>query len=83
MKYLYKKSQSQARLNLLLQSCKIKSPYIKSALSDHLVKGVNKTAAAALNSVPAGNLSRALKRLEQQAQILEKLKEYDAGLVSH
>lgn len=77
MKCLYPKSQSQVRLNLLLDSCKIKSPDIKNALSDHLVRGINKTAAAALNSVPAGNLSRALKRLEQQAQIIEKIKEHD------
>lgn len=77
MKCLYPKSQSQVRLNLLLDSCKIKSQDIKNALSDHLVRGINKTAAAALNNVPAGNLSRALKRLEQQAQIIEKIKELD------
>lgn len=77
MKCLYPKSQSQTRLNLLLESCKIKSDDIKNALSDHLVRGVNKTAAAALNQIPAGNLTRALKRLEQQAQIIEKIKEHD------
>ena len=77
MKCLYPKSQSQERLNLLLDSCKIKSVDIKNALSDHLVRGINKTAAAALNNIPAGNLSRALKRLEQQAKIIEKVKELD------
>ena len=77
MKCLYPKSQSQVRLNLLLESCKIESPDIIGALSDHLVRGINKTAAAALNSVPAGNLSRALKSLDKQAQIFERLKEYD------
>lgn len=77
MKCLYKKSQSQTRLNLLLQLSKIKSDDVKNALSDHLVRGINKTAAAALNSVPAGNLTRALKKLEQHAQIIEQVKEYD------
>jgi hypothetical protein len=77
MKCLYPKSQSQERLNLLLDSCKIKSVDIKNALSDHLVRGINKTAAAALNNVEAPNLSRALKRLIQQANVVEQLKEHD------
>ena len=77
MKYLCAKSQSQTRLNLLLASCKIKSDNIKGALSDHLVKGISKTTAAALNQIPPGNLTRALKTLEKQAKIFEKLKEHD------
>ena len=77
MKCLYKGSQSQARLNLLVKFSKIKSDNIKSALSDHLVRGINKTAAAALNSVPNGNLTRALKKLEQHAQLIEQIKQHD------
>jgi hypothetical protein len=77
MKYLRAKSQSQTRLNLLLLSCNIKSDNIKGALSDHLVKGISKTMAAAFNNVPQGNLTRALKTLEKQAKIFEKLKEHD------
>lgn len=77
MNNLTKGSQSQVRLDLLLQLCKIKSTDIKNALSDHLVRGINKTAAAALNNVEAPNLSRALKRLIQQANVVEQLKEHD------
>jgi methionyl-tRNA formyltransferase len=77
MKCLTRNSQSQTRLDLLIKSCKIKSDNIKGALSDHLVRGASKTIAAALNNIPAGNLTRALKRLEQQAQIIEKIKEHD------
>ena len=77
MKYLYAQSQSQQRVGWLLESCKIKSPDVKGALSDFLVKGVNQTTAAAFNNVPVSNLSRALKRLEKQAQLIEKIKEHD------
>ena len=77
MKYLCANSQTQERLELLLQLGKIKSDNIKGALSDHLVRGISKVRAAAFNNVPAGNLTRALKKLEQQAQTIEKLKEHD------
>lgn len=77
MKYLIKQSQSPQRLDLLLQLCKIKSEGIKTALADYLVKGTNITAAAALNNVEAGNVTRALKRLEQQAFIVEQIKIID------
>jgi hypothetical protein len=77
MKCLYKGSQSQERLNLLIKHTGIESENIKDALSDHLVRGINKTAAAALNSVPNGNLTRALKTLEKHAQITEELKQHD------
>ncbi|NQZ24477.1 MAG: hypothetical protein HRT53_20825 [Colwellia sp.] len=77
MHCLYVKSQSQARLNLLLQLCKIKSENIKNALSDHLVRGISKTSAAVFNNVQPPNLTRALIRLEEQAKIVEQLKEYD------
>lgn len=77
MKYLHKKSISQKYLDLLLQFGKLKSPEIKNALSDYLVRGINKTAAAALNNVPAPNLTRAINSLEKNAAIVEKIKEYN------
>ncbi len=78
MKYLFKGSQSQERLNWLLAMCKIKSGNVKAAVSDHLVKGMSKNNAALLNNVPAPNLTRALKTLNTYAELVEKIKEHDA-----
>lgn len=77
MKYLYKGSQSQERLDVLLSFGKSTSEDIKSALSDHLVRGISKTNAATLNGVPGPNLTRALKRLEVVAGKVEEVKELD------
>lgn len=72
MKYLYKGSQSQERLDVLLSFGKSTSEDIKSALSDYLVRGISKTNAATLNGVPGPNLTRALKRLEVTAGKFEQ-----------
>tara|TARA_B110000211_G_scaffold223135_1_gene272636 strand:+ start:250 stop:498 length:249 start_codon:yes stop_codon:yes gene_type:complete len=77
MKYLYKGSQSQERLDVLLSFGKSTSEDIKSALSDYLVRGISKTNAATLNGVPGPNFTRALKRLEITAGKVEKVKELD------
>ncbi|WP_409423287.1 MULTISPECIES: hypothetical protein [unclassified Pseudoalteromonas] len=57
MKYLYKGSQTQERLDVLLSFSKSTSEDIKAALSDYLVRGISKTNAATLNFVPAPNLT--------------------------
>lgn len=77
MKYLYKGSQSQERLDVLLSFGKSTSEDIKAALSDYLVRGIGKTNSATLNGVPGPNLTRALKRLETVAGKVEKIKELD------
>ncbi|MGB0858384.1 MAG: PapB/FocB family fimbrial expression transcriptional regulator [Pseudoalteromonas spongiae] len=77
MNYLFKGSQTQQRLDLLLSFCKIKSDDIKSALSDYLVRGIDKKSAAVLNGVPAPNFSRALSQLNSKAEVVEQIKELD------
>ncbi|MFK3858571.1 hypothetical protein [Pseudoalteromonas rhizosphaerae] len=77
MKYLHKGSQSQERLDALLSFGKSTSEDIKAALSDYLVRGINKTNAATLNGVPGPNFTRALKRLEVITGKIEKIKELD------
>lgn len=69
--------QSQTRLNKLFLLCKISSENLKDAISDHLVKGLDEKNAALLNDVKKENLSRALKRLNEIAAIVEDIKEYD------
>tara|TARA_R110000751_G_C13794200_1_gene482641 strand:- start:24009 stop:24260 length:252 start_codon:yes stop_codon:yes gene_type:complete len=77
VKYLYRGSQSQERLDVLLSFGKSTSEDIKAALSDYLVRGISKTNAATLNGVPGPNFTRALKRLEVVAGKVEEVKELD------
>jgi len=51
MKFLTKGLESKNRINLLLQLTKIGSDNIKSALIDHLTKGLTENDAAMLNGV--------------------------------
>ncbi|SQD77838.1 PapB/FocB family fimbrial expression transcriptional regulator [Moritella yayanosii] len=77
MKFLTKGLEPEERINLLLQLTKIGSENIKSALVDHLSKGLTENDAAMLNNVSQQNFNRALKRLNGVAGIVEKVKELD------
>ena len=77
MKFLTKGLESEERINLLLQLTKIGSENIKSALVDHLTKGLAENDAAMLNDVSQQNFNRALKRLNNVAGVVEKIKEVD------
>ena len=80
MKYLSKGLEAEQRINLLLQLTKIGSDNIKSALLDHLTKGLTENDAAMLNDVPQQNFNRALKRLNDVAGVVEQIKELDCAL---
>ena len=77
MKYLSKGLEPEERINLLLQLTKIGSENIKSALVDHLTKGLTENDAAMLNDVPQQNFNRALNRLNDVAGVVEQIKELD------
>ena len=77
MKLLVKGIEPQERVNLIMQLTKIKSENIRSALIDHLSKGLSVNDAAMLNDVPQQNFNRALKRLNEVAAVVEKIKEFD------
>lgn len=77
MNYLFKGTQTPERLNLLLSLCKISSEDVKAALSDYLVRGIDKKSAALLNGVPAPNFSRAISQLNVKAEVVEQIKEID------
>lgn len=61
----------------LIRLTKIRSEAISDALRDHLVNGHPIPQAAAFNSVDESNLKRALKKLEETAQVIEEIKEID------
>ncbi|MCJ8350537.1 PapB/FocB family fimbrial expression transcriptional regulator [Moritella sp.] len=77
MKFLTKGLEPEKRINLLLQLTKIGSENIKSALVDHLTKGLAENDAAMLNDVSQQNFNRALKRLNGVAGVVEQIKEMD------
>ena len=77
MKFLTKGLEPEARVHLLLLLTKIGSGNIKSALVDHLTKGLTENDAAMLNNVPQQNFNRALKRLNDVAGVVEQVKELD------
>jgi hypothetical protein len=79
MKFLSKGLEPEPRVNLLLQLTRISSENIERALIDHLTKGLTENDAAMLNDVPQQNFSRALKRLNEVAGIVEQIKELDSN----
>ena len=77
MKFLTKGLEPEERINLLLLLTKIESKNIRSALVDHLTKGLTENDAAMLNDVSQQNFNRALKRLNGVAGVVEQVKELD------
>ncbi|CAM4262934.1 PapB/FocB family fimbrial expression transcriptional regulator [Pseudoalteromonas maricaloris] len=77
MKYLFKGMQSQERFELLLSLTRIQSESVINALSDYLVRGIDKKASAAINGVEVSNLSAAISKLEEKAAVIERIKELD------
>ena len=77
MKYLLAGQESAERLGHLLSLTRINSGSVKSALQDHLCRGMAIEDAAVINGVPQGNVSRALASLNNVAEVVERLKELD------
>ena len=77
MKLLVKGIEPQERVNMVIGLTKIRSENIRNALIDHLSKGLSANDAAMLNDVPQQNFNRALKRLNDVAAVVEKIKEFD------
>jgi len=77
MKMLVRGIEPQERVSLIMELTKIGSENIRSALIDHLSKGLSENDAAMLNDVPQQNFNRALKRLNEIAAVVEKIKEFD------
>jgi hypothetical protein len=77
MNYLLAGSEPAARVELLLSLTRINSEDVKAALRDHLVKGVSDSNAIAIHGITKSNFSRALKRLNEVAAIVEQIKDID------
>lgn len=81
MKVLIKGGNSEKRVDLLLKLKSFRSDDMKAAIKSYLVDGLGESAAAALNSVDRNNLIKAIDKLNEIAQVVEKIKEHDYSLV--
>lgn len=77
MKLLVQGGQTNDRFELLLQLTRIASEDVIEALRDHLVRGMTTANAAGVNGVEQSALTRALKTLEKQANVVEQIKLID------
>jgi hypothetical protein len=77
MNYLLRGGYKPEKLALMLSLTSIRSEDIRAAIHDHLVEGAAIDTAAALNMADAGNLKRALKKLNETARIVEEIKNID------
>ncbi len=77
MNYLIQGGETPKRLKLLISLTRIDSKGICEALEDYYVLGFQDSVAVARNSIDNGNFTRARKRLEHVASIVEKIKEID------
>ena len=60
---------------LLIGLTGFRSDDVIDALTKHLVKGMNETAAAAMCGVDESNFRRALAKLESKARVVEQIKD--------
>ncbi|MGL4224968.1 MAG: PapB/FocB family fimbrial expression transcriptional regulator [Vibrio sp.] len=77
MTYLLCGGESKERLQLLLSLTKINSESLSNALVDHYVNGFSENECVIINDVTQSNFNRAVSRLNQVAETVEKIKEID------
>lgn len=77
MNYLISGFESKERVDLLISLTKINSEQLKDSIIDHLCAGHSEKDAVSLNGVTQSNFNRAMKKLNDVAGIVEKIKELD------
>ena len=77
MNYLIAGGESKERVELLLSLTKISSEQLTDSIIDHLCVGHSEKDAIAINGVTQSNFNRAMKKLNDVAGIVEKIKELD------
>ncbi len=77
MNYLLCGGESEERLRLLMTLTKMNSESMNDALVDHFVKGHSEKDCVIINRVTQSNFNRAVSRLNQVAETVEKIKEID------
>ncbi|WP_351122691.1 PapB/FocB family fimbrial expression transcriptional regulator [Shewanella sp. T24-MNA-CIBAN-0130] len=77
MKYLIPGGEPAERMALLLQLTRIDSVEVIEALKHHYVDGISAKNAAQVNGITESNLSRAITRINEVAEVIEKVKAID------
>ena len=77
MNHLKHGGHNSEKLELLLSLTSIRSDDVKAAIKDYLIRGANLEISAELNCINTPNLKRALKRLNETAAAVERIKEID------
>lgn len=77
MRYLIQGNESKERLEILFSFYWRLEDHYKDALIDHLAIGHPETLAASMNGLSKSNFSRALARLNNIAERIERIKELD------
>ncbi len=75
MNYLLCGGESPERLRLLMTLTKMNSDSMNDALIDYFVKGHAEKECVIINGVTQSNFNRAVSRLNQVAETVEKIKE--------
>lgn len=77
MNYLVSGLESKQRVELLLSLTKINSDALRDSIFDHLCVGHSEKDSAVINGVSQSNFNRAMKKLNDVASIVEKIKDLD------
>ena len=72
MNYLLNGGYNPQKLELLLEVVNIRSEDIIAAVNDYLIRGASIDVAASMNLIDAGNLNRAIKKLNSAAERFDK-----------
>jgi len=72
MNYLLNGGYNPKKLELLLEVVNIRSEDIIAAVNDYLIRGASIDVAASMNLIDAGNLNRAIKKLNAAAERFDK-----------
>ena len=73
MKYLSRGQESKKKLDLLISLTKIDSENIVCGIYDHLYRNFSISNSASINNLSQPNLSVAINKLNEVAEIVEKI----------
>jgi len=77
MNYLLPGHEQKERVELLLKLTKINSEDVKDSILYHLVNGFAECDASSIKGVSQSNFNRAMNRIKEVAETVEKIKEID------
>jgi len=77
MKHLVQGAEKTEKIDLLISLTSLDSEDMRSAMVDHFCRNMKRSDSALINNVKEPNLSRDIKKINEVAGKLERLKEMD------